>query len=157
MSSVEDTERWRPDEALVLTVRTRSLEMKDLSGPDRSWIVASLTVQGWTVAAIADRLRCSLRLVQTIKTEPMTQVALYALGLASELADERALRRLEASSAAAQATIHEAAISRLSAQRDALLTQVQMIMKGQARVAAAPAVPRVRRTPRSAGGRAAAS
>lgn len=138
--STPETERWQPDEALVLTVRTRSLEMKQLSGPDRSWIVASLTVQGWTVAAIADRLRCSLRLVQTIKTEPMTRVALYALTLAAELADERALRQLETASAAAQALAQQTTIARLSAQRDALLNHVQRMTIQRSRADAEPPV-----------------
>jgi hypothetical protein len=79
-------ERWRPDEALLAAVRTRSLEIRDLSGPDRSWVVAGLAAQGWTVAAIADRLRCSLRLVQAIKAEPMTRVTVYAMDLAAQLA-----------------------------------------------------------------------
>lgn len=121
MSAPAEEERWKPDEALVLTVRTRCLEMKDLSGPDRSWIVASLTVQGWTVAAIADRLKCSLRLVQTIKTEPMTRVALYALEVAAELATERNERAVEQMSFALQATAWEAERRRLYAQRDALV------------------------------------
>lgn len=120
MSGAEDT-RWQPDEALVLTVRTRCLEMKELSGPDRSWVVASLTVQGWTVAAIADRLKCSLRLVQTIKTEPMTRVALYALEIAHELANERALRHRDAVAALTQTAVQQQTIARLSNQRDALL------------------------------------
>lgn len=147
MSSPED-ERWLPDEALVLTVRTRSLDMKQLSGPDRSWIVASLTVQGWTVAAIADRLKCSLRLVQTIKTEPMTRVALYALELASELANERALRQLEATAAMSHATAQQATISRLSGQRDALLVQVRDLMRGPV---TPPELPRQRRRQRQGG------
>jgi hypothetical protein len=153
VSSPED-DRWQPDEALVVTVRTRCLEMKELSGPDRSWIVASLTVQGWTVAAIADRLKCSLRLVQTIKTEPMTRVALYALELAAELANERALRHLDAASAAAQAAAQAATISRLSGQRDALLAQVQLLMKGQAHATDPIVLPSVRRPARRRSGAA---
>jgi hypothetical protein len=105
--------------------------MKELSGPDRSWIVASLTAQGWTVAAIADRLRCSLRLVQTIKTEPMTRVALYALEIARELANERALRQLDAAAAASRAAAHQQMISRLSGQRDALLAHVQVLQRAR--------------------------
>lgn len=140
MNSAED-ERWQPDEALALTVRTRSLEVKDLSGPDRSWLVASLTIQGWTVAAIADRLKCSLRLVQTIKTEPMTRVALYALGLAHELADERGLRHVESSLAAGQLAACQREIARLSSQRDALLAQLARMRKEHTNVSDASAVP----------------
>lgn len=122
-----DDERWQPDEALVVTVRTRCLEMKDLSGPDRSWLVASLTVKGWTVAAIADRMKCSLRLVQTIKTEPMTRVALYALEIAAQLAEERALRNYESARAATQVSVQQQTITRLTAQRDALIAHFQLL------------------------------
>lgn len=136
---------------MVLTVHTRCLEMKELSGPDRSWIVASLTAQGWTVAAIANRLKCSLRLVQTIKTEPMTRVALYALELSASIAYERAALRLEAASAAAQIQIQQETISRLSQQRDALLAQVQRMMAERARPAPVLPQPRVARRTRRAG------
>ncbi len=124
--SAPEEEPWRPDEALVLTVRTRSLQMKDLSGPDRSWIVASLTVQGWTVAAIADRLKCSLRLVQTIKTEPMTKVALFALEVASELANERNERAVEQVAFGIQATAWKTERRRLVGERDALLSSLAL-------------------------------
>lgn len=118
---MEDSPRWEPDDAMVLTVRTRVLPHGQLSGPDRAWVVASLTVQGWTVAAIAERLRCSLRLVQQIKAEPMTLVALYALSMRRQLSDERSLRRLESLAAARQHTTDHATITRITSQRDALL------------------------------------
>jgi hypothetical protein len=152
VSTSDDSERWQPDEALVLTVRTRCMEMKELSGPDRSWVVASLTVQGWTVAAIAERLRCSLRLVQTIKTEPMTRVAMYALEISAQLAGERALRQYEAASAAAQAAAQQQTISRLSGQRDALLAHVQAVQRAQRAAVSAPA--RTRRTRSAIAGQA---
>lgn len=121
MSTLEEPERWRPDDALVFTVRTRSLVIADLSGPDRAWIVASLTVEGWTVAAIADRLSCSLRLVQQIKAEPMTLVALYALGVERQLREERGLRHLEGRLAAQELLARDHRISQLTAQRDRML------------------------------------
>ena len=121
MSTLEEPERWRPDDALVFTVRTRSLVIADLSGPDRAWIVASLTVEGWTVAAIADRLSCSLRLVQQIKAEPMTLVALYALGVERQLREERGLRHLEGRLAAQELLARDQRISQLTAQRDRML------------------------------------
>jgi len=121
-----DDERWQPDEALLLTVRTRSLEIRELSGPDRSWIVAGLSSRGWTVAAIADRLRCSLRLVQTVKAEPMTRVAVYALDMSARLTRERDLRMSEESAARIRAAEQDRIIERLTAQRDALLAQIRM-------------------------------
>lgn len=122
--SSDDPKRWQPDPALVLTVRTRALPISELSGPDRAWVVAALTVQGWTVSAIAERLRCSLRLVQDIKAEPMTKVALYALQLEDDLANERRLRRME-ERLATQGVAHlERRIQQLTTQRDILLDQI---------------------------------
>lgn len=121
MGIIEEPERWRPDDALVLTVRTRSLVIADLSGPDRAWIVASLTVEGWTVAAIADRLSCSLRLVQQIKAEPMTLVALYALGVERQLREERGLRHLEGRLAGQEIAARDQRIAQLTSQRDRML------------------------------------
>lgn len=128
--------RWQPDPALVLTVRTRTLPIADLSGPDRAWIVASLTVEGWTVAAIADRLACSLRLIQQIKAEPMTIVALYALGVERDLRHERGLRHLDGRLAAQDAAAKDLRIQRLTTQRDRMLDQVVRLQKENRRVEA---------------------
>lgn len=135
MSSMEEP-RWQPDPALVLTVRTRTLPISELSGPDRAWIVASLTVEGWTVAAIADRLACSLRLIQQIKAEPMTLVALYALGVERELRHERGLRHLDGRLAAQDAAAKDQRIERLTNQRDRMLDQVVRLQKEADRVEA---------------------
>lgn len=124
MSSIEEPDRWHPDTALVFTVRTRSLPIADLSGPDRAWIVASLTVEGWTVAAIADRLVCSLRLIQQIKAEPMTIVALYALGLERKLREEKGLRHLEGRLADQDSAAKDQRIHTLERQRDRMLDQI---------------------------------
>lgn len=59
--------------------------MTDLSGPDRSWLVAGLTLAGLTAKEIAARLSCSLRLVRTIRAEEMTQVCYLAQKRESEL------------------------------------------------------------------------
>lgn len=145
---------WQPDEVLVLTVRTRCLDAKSLSGPDRSWIVASLTAQGWTVAAIAARLQCSLRLIQTIKTEPMTRVATFALRLAAEIAEERSLHHLEQAAAAAHAAGQQKRIERLVSQRDTLLAYIQLMRKGADHEAEKSRVSSMRRNPRRRSGAA---
>lgn len=116
--------RWQPDDALVPTLHTRSLPIADLSGPDRAWAVAALTVQGWTVAAIADRLCCSLRLVQQIKTEPMTLVALHALALEQRLAHAAALGRLAEIQQARELAEAQGQIARLTRQRDVLMQRL---------------------------------
>ena len=114
-------ENWKPDPALVFAVRARVVPISTLSGPDRAWVVASLTVYGWTVAAIADRLKCSLRLIQQIKAEPMTKVALYAIEREAELLRERGCRRLEHTIAAQEISALQARIARVTMQRDAML------------------------------------
>lgn len=118
-------ERWQPDDGMVFTLRTRCVPIKELPRPeDRAWVVASLTAAGWTVSAIADRLRCSLRLVQQIKTDPITMVALYALQLDQQLREERALRHMAAVQHTAEVAALRGHIDRLTAQRDLLLTHV---------------------------------
>lgn len=67
--------------------------MTDLSGPDRSWLVAGLTLAGMTAQSIADRLSCSLRLVRTIRSEEMTEVCYRSQKLEAEMSDE--VRRSE--------------------------------------------------------------
>src|SRR5690606_8322487 len=101
----------------------------DMSGMDRAWIVACLTVEGWTVAAIAERLACSLRLIQQIKAEPMTKVALHALSLERALQDARALRHLECRVAAQELSERERRIAQLLMQRDRMLDQLVQLQK----------------------------
>lgn len=88
-------------------------------------MVASLVADGWTVAAIADRLCCSLRLVQQIKADPMTNVAGYAIDLNQKLLAERALRALESRVAEQNAVEDALRVSRLTSQRDVLLDQIR--------------------------------
>jgi hypothetical protein len=116
-----DEDRWQPDDALAVTVRTRCLPISTLEGPDRAWAVAALTVDGWTVSAIADRLKCSLRLIQQIKAEPMTMVAVYALACRRDLRMQQALHRFDAHVAAAALSSRDTEIARLRQQRDTLL------------------------------------
>lgn len=130
MTTTEDPDcAWRPDEAMSLTVRTRVLPIAGLSGPDRSWLVAQLTSQGWTVAAIAERLKCSLRLIQQIKAEPMTKVSLYALDLARELRNTQRTQHLEGLAADTNMAALRRQLERTAAQRDVLLDRVIQLQR----------------------------
>ncbi|BBC28617.1 hypothetical protein [Mycobacterium phage PR] len=85
------SERWEPDNSIVevaLSTPKSTRRMTDLSGPDRSWLVAGLTLWGMTAQEIADRLSCSLRLVRTIRAEEMTQVCYLAQEREAALTDE---------------------------------------------------------------------
>ena len=91
-------ERWEPDHNLVASVLSTpksTKRMTDLSGPDRSWLVAGLTLSGMTAKAIADRLSCSLRLVRTIRSEEMTQVCHWSQKREAALVDEVRKTKLE--------------------------------------------------------------
>jgi hypothetical protein len=114
-------ERWEPDEGLVYAVQHRPVPISDLSGPDRAWVVAFLTTQGWTVASIAERLRCSLRLIQQIKAEPMTQVAAHCQRLRAQVDAVAALAHLDGVAAATDLAAAQARIAALERQRDVIL------------------------------------
>lgn len=102
-SADESRDRWAPDDQLIAAVRcgSGSRKMADLSDPDRSWVVAGLTLAGLTADDIADRLTCSLRLVRSIRAADMTQVCLllqtesqhFAQQMALADSDARMLRR----------------------------------------------------------------
>jgi hypothetical protein len=121
MTRATDPEHWQPDVGLVFTVRTRRIAISDLCGPDRAWLVAALTVQNWTVSSIADRLSCSVRLVQQIKTEPMYRACLYALEMERAVQEQKGLRRMEALVHAQDLASRDVVIARLTRQRDLLL------------------------------------
>lgn len=91
-------DRWEPDRnivAAVLSTPKATRKMTDLSGPDRSWLVAGLTLAGMTAQSIAERMSCSLRLVRTVRAEDMTQVCFLAQQQERVLADQ--LRQAELS------------------------------------------------------------
>lgn len=67
--------------------------MRELSAPDRAWLVAGLTLAGLTAKEIAARLSCSLRLVRTIRAEDMTHVCLLAQQREASLSGD--LRKME--------------------------------------------------------------
>jgi hypothetical protein len=88
--------RWVPDEFLVASVlgSPRAFRrMSELGLADRAWLVAGLTLAGLTAGEIASRLSCSVRLVKSVRADPVAGVAVWCLGrvggLESELRGER--------------------------------------------------------------------
>lgn len=117
-------DRWEPDDHMieaVLATPKSSWRMVDLSKPDRSWLVAGLTIAGVTAQDIADKLSCSLRLVRTIRAEEMTQVC-YLLQLQVAGMNAEVRRAYLAQRAALQdATQARAETAKLRAQFDQVL------------------------------------
>lgn len=71
--------RWQPDDQLVPAILAGSRKrMADLSDSDRSWVVAGLGIAGLTAEEIAERLKCSLRLVRSVRALPLTRAFEYA-------------------------------------------------------------------------------
>lgn len=70
-------ERWEPDGQLIPAYLTGARPELRLSTADRAWVVAGLTLAGKTAEDIAERIGCSLRLVRTIRADPLTQVCLF--------------------------------------------------------------------------------
>lgn len=87
--------RWEPDEQLIASARNGGRRMADLSAADRCWAVAGLTRLGLTAAETADLLDCSLRLVRTVRADPMTLVCLLYQNETDHFRDELRLARSE--------------------------------------------------------------
>lgn len=95
LAIVSESVRWEPDEQLIACAMNGGRTMKDLAPPDRSWAVAGMTLKGLTADDIADRLGCSLRLVRSIRAEPMTVLAGLYLSEVDHFTDELRLRDSE--------------------------------------------------------------
>lgn len=89
MTQQPQQQRWAPDEQLVAAVRSGSVQqMSQLGRADRAWLVAGLTVAGWSAEHIAARCSCSLRLIRSIRADPMTSVCERLASEAEHFADE---------------------------------------------------------------------
>lgn len=89
------TERWEPDDQLIPACRAGGRSMADLDTPDRCWAVAGMTRAGLTAETIADLLDCSLRLVKSVRAEPMTAVCLLLMDETAAFEAETRLLRSE--------------------------------------------------------------
>lgn len=91
-----DIARWEPDEHLLAAVLCGAHKrIKNLSHPDRCWVVAGLIRQGLTSKEMADRLKCARRTVLTIKADPFTQVCLILQRETEAFTSELRLRDVE--------------------------------------------------------------
>lgn len=90
MSTVGDEDGWRPDALLIPAILAGSpTTMRDLSLPDRAWVVVGLTRAGYTAEAIADRLKpCSVRVIRAVLAEPLAHVCARLQEESEAFADE---------------------------------------------------------------------
>lgn len=84
---------WAPDSQLIASFLAGSPRtIADLSALDRCWVVAGLSARGIKAEEIRDRLKCSLRLVRTIKALAATKALMYAAVETRAFEQELALR-----------------------------------------------------------------
>lgn len=122
-------ERWQPDEGVVPAyLAGGGKPMRDLLLADRCWVVASLTHAGCTADYIRQRMDCSLRLVRTVRAEPMTAVCLMYLTEAAVFADELRLSRQDRRSIEENTVAMEAKLSRVTAERDRLIAKMRPVV-----------------------------
>lgn len=120
--TAELPDRWVPDEQLVPAILAGSpLRMRDLTPPDRAWVVESMRLAGLTAEQIADHLDCSLRQVRAIRAEPMAKVCMLYLVEREAFANQHRMAETDARRLRAELADAEAAASRYKNQLDILL------------------------------------
>lgn len=107
--------------AAVLSMPKASRAMTELSDPDRAWLVAGLTLAGMTAEEIAERTKCSRRLVMSIRAEDMTQVCKIAQQQTGEISEELSSERCQHSLTRRELSESHADAERLRAQLDQII------------------------------------
>jgi hypothetical protein len=115
--------RWTPDEQLIerALVVSPGLRMRELSEPDRCWVVAGLRRRGLTAERIADLLHCALRTVRATLAEPATILAALYMVERETFADEHRMTASEVARLAAELTDAQGMADRYKLQLDRLI------------------------------------
>lgn len=116
--------RWVPDEQLIASVlgSPRAFRgMSELGLADRAWLVAGLTLAGLTAGEIASRLSCSVRLVKSVRADPVAGVAVWCLGRVGGLESELRVERVGHSGSRAELGRVRGEVLRLRRQVDELV------------------------------------
>lgn len=113
---------WSPDHLLVPAVLAQSRPIATITAKqDRCWLVGGLQAEGLTADDIADRLKCSLRLVRTLLAEDMTTVCRLYLTEADHFAEELRLTRHELTVRQRELADERAEAARVRDQRDRMI------------------------------------
>lgn len=70
---------WRPDDQTVDCAIHGNLTVSQLSGPDRAHVVLELSLRGYTIEDVAERLGCTSRLINQVLAAEVTTVVAYGL------------------------------------------------------------------------------
>jgi hypothetical protein len=98
------------------------VHVDQLSMAERGWLVAVLTARGVTTDDIAAKLRCSRRLVQQIRCEPVASVT--AMMLKVECEARANARRLQEGCVEAAVAPYRAEVARLKIAHGRLVDQL---------------------------------
>lgn len=116
--------RWEPDlqmAAAVLSMPKSSRKLTEMELPDRCWLVAFLTVAGCTAENIAERCRCSVRLVRAVRAEPMTQLCEFFHAELRRQETELRVERIDHAATRRDLGSAASAVARLRTQMEQLL------------------------------------
>lgn len=126
--------RWEPDFQLVPAVMSLPHSPKHLteySKPDQCWLVAGLTLAGWSVAEIEDRCGGSERLIKGIRAEPMTELCKLMQTETGRLSDELRLEHGAHVQTVAELTVAIAERDRLRVQHKQLVKALKAKQGGE--------------------------
>jgi hypothetical protein len=118
---VTEPERWTPDSQLIASFLACRRPGLTLSGPDRAWVVAGLTLAHKTAEDIAERIGVSLRLVRAIRADPMTQVCMFYQQETAHFTDELRMKQSEIAAAARENAEIAAELARTRTQLNNLI------------------------------------
>lgn len=105
----------------MLTVPRWPKRLTDYDPSDRSWIVAGLTLAGWSAEEITERIGGSIRLIRDIRSQPMTSLCTMMHEEIEKLTTELRLSQIECA-----ATQHELARATRNAER--FRTQLDQVL-----------------------------
>ncbi|MGI5216286.1 hypothetical protein [Nocardia sp. CA-290969] len=119
--------QWTPDPMLAAAARAGGVQLLQLDEDDQNWLVACLTVEGFTVEEIAARCGCRSRKIKYVRARPMTKMMTRYL-VAQAQADEAA-QRVEALDRWCELTVSqcEQGSQRARDQLDAAVDQIRAL------------------------------
>lgn len=119
----ETLNAWQPDHQLIAAVLAQTRHHSTITcKTDKCWLIAGLTESERMKAEdIADRLKCSLRMVRTLLAEPRTKAFRMYFREASTFREELSLSQHELRVRTSELAAARRDVDRLKRQKDQLL------------------------------------